>query len=77
MRAWGPAIAVSIVAVMACLAAGLLLGGDPLLPAELAGGAVIAIWLAEVFAVTTRAHVLGQAVEAVTREAVVAGVPAG
>ncbi len=75
MRPWVAAIVISIMAVLACLTAGLLLGGDPLLPAELAGAAVIAIWLAEVLAVTTRAHLLGQAVEAVSREAVVAGVP--
>ncbi len=74
MSAWRPAIAGSIVAVMVCLAAGLLLGGDPLMPVEVAGAIVSAIWLLKVLAATSRAHQLARSLEAVSREAIVTGV---
>ncbi len=45
MSAWRAASVVSVGAIIVCLAAGLLLGGDPLMPVGIAVAAVSAAWL--------------------------------
>lgn len=69
------AIAVSIAVVLACLAARLIVTGDPLLPLEIAGAAVLAAWLLEILAAAYRGHRLERSIGAISRQSVVAGVP--
>lgn len=75
MSTWRAAIAGSSAAAMACLAAGFLVGGDPLMPVEIAGAAVLAAWLLEVLVAAYRGHRLEHSIGAVSLPALVAGVP--
>jgi len=72
---WRAAIAISVAVVLACLAAGLIVAGDPLLPVEMAGAAVLAAWLLEILGAAYLGHRLERSIGAVSRQAVVAGVP--
>jgi hypothetical protein len=61
--------------VLVCLAVGLIFAGDPLMPVEMAGAAVLAAWLLEILGAGYRGHRLERSIGAVSRQAVVAGVP--
>ncbi len=75
MNAWRAALAVSMVAVMACVAVGFDHVGDPLMLVESAGGGLLAVWGLQVAYSTLAAYRLGRSIQGVSRETIVAGVP--